>query len=233
MKKFAYVLAAVAILLVGARVQADPITAIDGVNGVFTLTSQGAGSGNTATVSFNTSFTTQLNHMPLLPLAPTYLVNMSINTLGTHMNGGMEYLFNPSSYPNGQTIDFNPAMPGTQTATFNLNGAYAFVPDNNQNTMILSGLIGSSSSPPNTSGYDFTPFNDQLGQFTFTLNSSNNLNTLIATATPVGKDGPQLGSGSGSFSEVASPEPSSLVLLGLGSLGMAGYGWRRRKLALA
>jgi hypothetical protein len=230
MKKFAYVLAAAAILLVGARVQADPITSIDGVNGVFTLTSQGAGSGNTATISFNNaSFTTQLNHQ-FIGFVPTYIVNMSINTLGTHMNGGMEYLFNPTGYPNGQTINF-----GAGTATFNLNGAYAFVPDNNQNTMVLTGQIGLSSSPSNTSGYDFSPFNDQVGQFTFTLNTgSTNMNTLIATATATpGKDGPAPGTGSGSFSEVASPEPSSLVLLGLGSLGMAGYSWRRRRLALA
>jgi hypothetical protein len=229
MKKFAFVLAAVATLLVGARVQADPITSIDGVNGVFSLVSQGAGSGNTATISFNnSSFTTQLNHQ-FIGFVPTYIINMSINTLGTHMNGGMEYLFNPTSYPNGQTINFV-----SGTATFNLYGAYAFVPDNNQNTVVLSGRIGLSSSPPNTSGLDFSPFNDQLGQFTFTLNTgSANVNNLIATTTVLGKDAPPPNNGSGSFSEVASPEPSSLILLGLGSLGMVGYGWRRRKLALA
>jgi hypothetical protein len=31
----------------------------------------------------------------------------------------------------------------------------------------------------------------------------------------------------------AVPEPSSLALLGIGIAGMAGYGWRRRKLAVA
>lgn len=31
----------------------------------------------------------------------------------------------------------------------------------------------------------------------------------------------------------ATPEPASLTLLGIGIAGMAGYGWRRRKLAAA
>jgi len=32
---------------------------------------------------------------------------------------------------------------------------------------------------------------------------------------------------------VAVPEPSTLTLLGIGIACMAGYGWRRRKLAVA
>jgi len=33
----------------------------------------------------------------------------------------------------------------------------------------------------------------------------------------------------GTVPEVVTPEPGSLTLLGIGALGMAGYGWRRRK----
>lgn len=223
MKKFACMLAAAVVLLAGSRVMAEPITAIDGINGGFQLHSPGAGVSNVATIHFESSFTTQLNHQ-LIAFTPTYIIDVSINTLGTAVTGGTQYLFNPLSYPSGQIIHF-----GSGDATFDLTGATAFVPTLAPNTMILQGTLQLMS---NLSSHDLSPFLDPNSTFTFTLNSTlGGIDGLIAGGSHPSKDS---FTGSASFSECVTPEPSSLVLLGMGSLGMVGYVWRRRnRLALA
>jgi hypothetical protein len=56
--------------------------------------------------------------------------------------------------------------------------------------------------------------------------------------TPVGGTSGFSGNSNGPYYAIAevsaaAPEPASMALLGIGIAGMAGYGWRRRKLATA
>jgi hypothetical protein len=56
-------------------------------------------------------------------------------------------------------------------------------------------------------------------------------NYSILTTSPGGNYNINLSTG-GSFTLTPVPEPSSLTLLGIGSLGSLVYGWRRRKQAV-
>jgi hypothetical protein len=124
--------------------------------------------------------------------------------------------FDGGSYDSSTSIDtFTPSGPFTLSA-----GTGYFV--------VLHGASG------NQPFWDFAPPNP--------TSTSDNGSTLPPTSTwyiTVGgsttygplSDGPYLFQVNGTPAVANVPEPASLTLLGLGALGLLGYGWRRRKQA--
>jgi hypothetical protein len=202
---------------------AETVTRIDGTNASYTMTSPASSPPGTFQISFDSNVTTKLNGVLLVSQPVTLITTMTFDLAGRTSDGigGYYYNFDPSG-PYVQEIEF-----GSGNDFFNLYGVTAEVDEGpNGSTVILKGTMQLTS---NGSSYDMSPFNNPASTFLFTLNTSTtDLNELIEGG---GSDG-----GTGSFSEkdpAAAPEPASMALLGMGALGMVGYGWRKRRRVLA
>jgi hypothetical protein len=127
--------------------------------------------------------------------------------------------FNAGSYDSSTSLDtFTPTGPFTLSA-----GAGYFV--------VLHG------APGNQPFWDFAPPNPASTSANgSTLPLTNTWYITVGGSTTYGPlaDQAYLFQVNGApASTTAAPEPASLTLLGAGALGLAGYGWRKRKRAAA
>jgi hypothetical protein len=115
---------------------------------------------------------------------------------------------------------------GSVSFELNLNATTARVPTNPAlfNTLVITGtevlLAGSTLTT-----LDFSAFNH--GDFTLTFQAAPGTDLAAVITSP--PSGGQTVTVTGSFSQHAAiPEPSALMLLGSGILGLLGYAWGRR-----
>jgi hypothetical protein len=200
----------IAIGLMGATpVQAVPISSVDGIVGNWAL----ASNGTDATLKMNSGFTTLLDGSPVF-LATILPKTFEIDA--TSGGGGTPYDFDPDSYTVSLTI-----FDGVGLATFDmvLNGFEVPQP----NTATISGTVELDS---NTSALDMSNFSAANGGgfITFSLNMpSGNFENILTNG------GTSTGSGSFSISNI--PEPSTLVLAGIGAICSLVVTRRRRRQA--
>jgi hypothetical protein len=107
--------------------------------------------------------------------------------------------------------------PQNEAGNFDLVFAITpFIYDPNQGNLLLD--VNISSITNNPGGFEDFVFGTG-NQFGRAYNGGSDSNTGLATQF--------------TFSAVPTPEPSSLTLFGIGIASIAGYGWKRRKLAAA
>lgn len=187
---------------------AEMITNFDGVAGSWTLDSDGLDGD----LSFLAAFTTKLNGSLLTaPGVATTILNFTLDA--TSGVGGV-YSFDPTSYSAGLTYVETPV---TAEAVFDLELSTLTI--TTPNSMQIEGTIELNS---NTSSEDFSAFAIGPGDVVFTLNVPPGLYDLVDVI-----ENGDIATGSGSFSAISVPEPSSIALIGLALTGFV-LAFRRR-----
>jgi hypothetical protein len=125
-----------------------------------------------------------------------------------------------------------PVLPDTTYAF-----SFYLTNSNGQNPAIIQPFINGAPIGPGVSALGF--FTDGIPghewqQFTFTWNSGSSTTAILSLVnqqTVGGGAGDDFGIDTIAFSPFSAsvPEPSTLTLLALGSCGVLGYGWRRRR----
>lgn len=139
-----------------------------------------------------------------------------------------------AGYPPNRGADYTQVFSGTQLFTPSYNGSFdlvfAITPftynPGNGNLLIEVDVNSIVNVPTNAfSGFLFDPNNSKLGRV-FELNGGSG-------ATAVGSDQGLVTQFTVNPGASATPEPSSLTLIGIGAIGILGYAWRQRKRAVA
>lgn len=206
---------------------------------------------NGGVVDFYQSFTGSLAPVTVdLGSGPVSTGLISYNLDGTNPSA-QQFVFNFSTLTTTAQLDLLVNFPLLQTLgasplTIHISESgpiVSGVPDlpvgSNQGLTFRTLLTGGGTVGPGSpfSGFTFSNINDTTvvknvnveagGTLNETINGGGNI-TLTATITQPGKPPvPTTGTGTFGIGPKPLPEASSLLLLGSGLAGLAGYGWRR------
>jgi PEP-CTERM motif len=203
------------------------VTRVDGTIGTWTLTSPNPNNANQAVLLFQMVTPTKFNGQAVPDGTTGNITQFFIN-------------LTPVAGPAGNTTFGvgNPGLSGVyQTQLITANGTASFglfgnsatppafqpnailIPNNATNTLTVTttGTYRGNGNP----NYDFT----KITSFQLNLTAANNMGQPVNLATIIQKGG--TATGTGTFILSAVPEPSSVVLLALGTLGLARVASRR------
>ncbi len=230
MRKIAYAVLAVAAILTGiGSVQAASTLVLQdsGNLGEFSFTNTGIISG-TATIAVSVpSLVSTINTVNGIIVPPEPVkVNTPFTFTVTPIGSGQYTL----SLPTGITKTVG-AVVGAQ-AIMGINLTQGDTPAALPNFFNASGPVTSLLANANPL-YDFSAFSNGLGKvnFTFTATTFTGTSSFAGLFSTVAATA--IGNGSFSQAAVVVPEPSSVVMMGLGLLGVFAWYWPRGRIARA
>jgi hypothetical protein len=201
------------------------INRIDGTIGQFTLTSPNPNINMTAVLAFPTITTTMFNGQAVPAGIVTQLDSFIINRtpIANGPAGYTTFAVIAPGLTDAYQFRFTTLMPGGSGASFGLFGNSVtppafqpnaiLIPNNATNTVMVT-----TTGIPRRNGnanYDFT----NIRTFSLTVTAPNVQGQPVNLANIIQNGG--MATGSGTFFLSSVPEPSSVVLLALGTLGLA------------